>query len=231
MANATSAGVSDKGRVKKSNEDAFRIYHDEETAARGRGFVFAVADGIGSYRAGSQAAWIAVDQLGLYFQLPSSSFQGDKTFEELIFRANEVITNIRTTQQGYYGMGCTLTALLADPKFRIGLFYNAGDSMAFLLRGRRLAPVTTPQKGKEGGSTLANHLGLGDRFQLEKVRVAFQPGDAILLCSDGVTAVPEQEIVELLALPSCEDAAKGLVERAKSLSDDNLTAIVVKVTE
>jgi len=229
MASAVSAGKSDKGKVRKTNEDAFRIYHDEEIGAKGRGFAFAVADGIGSYRAGAQAAWIAVDQLGLYFNLPSSGFQGDKTFEELIFRANEVITNMRTTQKGYYGMGSTLTAVLVDPKFRVGLFYNAGDSMAFLARGGKLVPITTAQKGEGSKSAIANHLGLGPEFQLEKVRVVFQPGDTFLLCSDGLTVLSEQAMLDALSLPSPSDAAQRLIDEAITLSDDNVTAVVVSI--
>jgi len=231
MARAIAAGGSDKGKTRGSNDDAFRIYFDTEVRARARGSVFAVADGIGSYRAGGQAATMAVDQLALYFQFPDARFRGSKTLEELVFKANSVITMMRTRQEGYYGMGCTLTALLVDGAATRGVIYHAGDSMAFLVRDGQLAPITTAQQGD--GSSLTNHLGLGDRFKIEKVGVVFKPGDTILLCSDGVSGpLSLDELLELLTLSDDpRECVDSLIERSIEKGDDNVTALVIKIVQ
>ncbi|MBM4356030.1 MAG: serine/threonine-protein phosphatase [Deltaproteobacteria bacterium] len=228
MARGLAAGKSDQGRIRKTNDDAFRLYH-EEVADTGRGFLFAVADGIGSYRAGGQAAWMAVDQLSLYFRLPREMFEGQKTLEDLVFKANDAITALRTQQQGYYGMGCTLTALLVDPRFSLGLLYHAGDSMAYLLRRRRLVPITTPHKDGEG---LSNHLGLGDKLRLDRARVQLEIGDAILLCTDGISGFLEPPALEMLMAEHSDPkaAVDAIVAAAVQAGDDNCTAIVLRVT-
>ena len=231
MSRCAAAGRTSRGRVRKTNEDAFRIYLGEDRLdCPDRGSVFVVADGIGSYRAGGQAASIVVDQLALFFNLPDDNFEGSQTLEKLLFRANEVITSMRTGQKGYYGMGCTVTALHCCPDYRQGTFYQSGDSMAYLLRGGRLAAVTTPQRAEEDGALL-NHVGLGDRFALEKIRVALRPGDTILLCSDGLHGpLDEARLVEGLgqsqAPGPCLDHLMAMAER---LGDDNVTGIVLKV--
>jgi protein phosphatase len=229
MPRVLAAGKTDPGLKRKTNEDAFRIYTASDPSAATRGFLFAVADGIGSYRAGGQASTMAVDQLALYFQYPDSRFAGSRTLEELIFRANEVITILRTRQKEYYGMGSTLTALLIDSNASRGVVFQAGDSMAYLARGGDLAPITTAQKAE--GSALANHLGLGDKFKLEKVGILFEPGDAVLLCSDGIHgALTKEQLMEGVTLsPDPNVCVDHLVAQAVQRGDDNATAIVVKL--
>jgi protein phosphatase len=229
MLTLSAAGRTEQGLVRKSNDDAYRIYNSgHPVAGAGRGFLYAVADGIGSYRAGGQAAAIAVDQLGLYFQIPGSAFRGEETVDDLIYKANDGITRLRTAQKEYYGMGSTLTALLVVPDTGAAVFYQVGDSMAYVLRRGRFVPITTQQKTE--GSELANHLGIGARLAIEKVRLVVQPGDSFLLCSDGVHGyLPEERLAECLGLSDnpahCLDA---LMSAAVPVSKDNVTAIVVK---
>jgi len=229
MAIAFAAGRTEKGEVRKTNDDAFRVYCDNDTKVKGRGFIFAVADGIGSYRAGGQAAQISVDQLALYFRYPAQAFNGDKTAEELIFKANSVITDMRTTQDQYYGMGCTLTVLLTDPQVRMGILYQVGDSMAYMGRGGTMVPITVAQVADDG--SLANHLGLGKDFKLDRTRFFIAPGDSFLLCSDGMCGFLDNEVMQegLLCSDDPEICLDFLFEKAMQVSDDNVTAVVAKV--
>lgn len=231
MPRAYAAGKTDIGKTRKSNDDAFRIYDDAEMAAKGRGLVFAVADGIGSYRAGGQAATMAVDQLGLYFQYPDSRFHGSKTLEQLVFKANDVITKLRTQQEGYYGMGCTVTALLTDNEVTRGIIYHAGDSMALLARNGKLVRLTTAQQAED--SALTNHLGLGDKFNIEKTGVTLKPGDVVLLCSDGVCgSLTDEEMLAAMTISenpaACVDS---LINESIAKGDDNVTAVVIRIAE
>lgn len=230
MSVPTGAGRTEKGTVRKSNDDAFRVFCSEEFLAHGRGSLFAVADGIGSYRAGGQAASMAVDQMALYFHYPLAQFAGPKTLVDLIWKANDAITRLRTGQKEYYGMGCTLTSLLVDPEGQRAIVYQVGDSMAYLVRNGAISPITTPQQEGRSGK-LTNHLGLGERMDIERVRFVLQPGDTIMLCTDGVSGyLSTEEMLEALGLSAdpavCVDA---LVNAALAKSEDNITVVVAKV--
>lgn len=225
------AGRTEKGPVRKRNDDAFRVFCDDEFLAAGRGSLHAVADGIGSYRAGGQAASMAVDQLALFFRYPESEFSGPKTLVELIWKANDAITRLRTGQKEYYGMGCTLTALLADPEGRRAIVYQVGDSMAYLVREGSLVTITTPQQDGKSGE-LTNHLGLGEKMGIERVRFVIQPGDTIMLCSDGVSGFLSEEdiLAAMLGDEAPEACVDALVTKALEKSEDNITVVVVKVS-
>lgn len=218
--------------MRKTNEDGFRMYFDDPAVVeRQRGFLFAVSDGIGSYRAGSQAAWMAVDQLAHYYQLPDSHWNPDTTVKELVFKANAAITNLRENQKEYYGMGCTLVALHVQHDLQKATVFSAGDSMAYIRRGGELAAITKPHSSPKG--ELTNHLGLGDRFGLEKVTFGIRQGDVVLLCSDGLSGfVSEDEIRDGLGLSSDpQHCLDHLVSLGVEKGDDNVTGIVVRLAE
>lgn len=230
MTRILAAGASTEGRVRKTNEDGYRLYFEAPAIEqKGRGFVFAVADGIGSYRAGAQAAWIAVDQLALYYQLPDSQWNPDSTVKDLIFRANAAITNLRTTQKEYYGMGTTLVVLHVHAGCDRATVYSAGDSMVYIRRGEQLAAVTRPQQSAQG--ELSNHMGLGDSFGLEKVNLGLLPEDVLLLCSDGLSGfLSNEEILEGLSLSSDpQHCVDHLVALGVEKGDDNVTGVVVRL--
>jgi len=224
------AGRTEKGEVRKRNDDAFRVFCSEEFLAAGRGSLFAVADGIGSYRAGGQAAAMAVDQMALFFRYPEGEFAGPKTLVELIWKANNAITRLRTGQKEYYGMGCTLTALLVDPEGRRAIVYQVGDSMAYLVRDGTLAPITTPQQEGDTGK-LTNHLGLGPSMHIQRVRFVLEPGDTIMLCTDGVSGYLSEDdmVAALLVDDAPEPCVDALVTDALTKSEDNITVVVAKV--
>jgi serine/threonine protein phosphatase PrpC len=229
MAILIAAGGTDVGRVREQNDDAYRIYAGQEFKIIQRGLILAVADGIGSYRAGGQAAQIAVDQLALYFRLPGDQFEGPKTLQSLIFKANEAITRMRTGQKAYYGMGCTLTTLLVNQAVDRAIIYQVGDSMAYLERGGVLSTITTPQNAED--SSLSNHMGLGAQMNVERVKFTVHPGDTLLLCSDGVAgSLSDDELLAGMTLSNepqpCNDA---ILAQAKEKSEDNVTAVIGKI--
>jgi serine/threonine protein phosphatase PrpC len=230
MLEVLGAGRTEKGPVRKRNDDAFRVFAGPEFQAIGRGALFAVADGIGSYRAGGQAAQMAVDQLALYFRYPEAQFSGPQTLVDLIWKANDAITRLRTGQKEYYGMGCTLTALLTDPQGERAIVYQVGDSMAYLLRDSVLTPISSAHQDSESGE-LTNHMGIGLQLQVERVRFTLKAEDRILLCTDGISGyLSHDEILELMVTgqdaAACVDA---LVERGLTSSKDNVTVVVAQV--
>jgi serine/threonine protein phosphatase PrpC len=218
------------GLLRKRNEDAWRIYQEQEFVADGaRGYLAAVADGMGGGRAGGEAAWMAVDQLAHYYYTPPKQFRGEETFQGLVFRSNDAVTRLRTTGKTHYGMGTTLVAALFDQDLGAVTVFNVGDSAAYLWRKGRHICLTTHHVNEVG--ELTNHIGMGPGIEIERVRTRLVPGDRLLLTSDGVHSYVEDAVIaELLRGDTPETIAASITAAADAAGGkDNATALVAEI--
>ena len=233
MPSITAAAHTAIGLTRKTNEDDHRIYLDQEIVVQsGRPPLFAVADGMGSYRNGAQASSLAVDQLGHFYSLEPADFKGERSLQDLFFRANTAVTRLRNQSRANYGMGTTLTCLMVDPATLEAILLYVGDSGAWLLRAGELLRLTIPHVDQSGAIT--QHIGMGPGMQLERVRLLLAPGDRLLLCSDGVDGQVRSSMLDsvLRDAPSPAEAAQALTSLADKLGGkDNATAIVIFVGE
>ncbi len=224
------AGVSHPGTRKKVNEDAYRIYHGDPRIERsGRGAILAVADGIGGHKAGGQASRMAVDQLWLYFQYPPERFHGEATIEELIRGVNRAIWEAGRHKGAHYRMGCTLSVLAFDPKFRQAHVFHAGDSRIYrLVPGKPLRQVTVDHSDPGRDHALANHIGKSEDIYIERSSWVLRSGERWMLCTDGLLlGVTSEEIEEVLrSVAEPQQAAQRLVDLANRDGRDNVTVIV-----
>ena len=227
MERLSAAASSVTGLLRQHNEDAWRIYKDQDfVAGSDRGILIAVADGMGGGRAGREAAWMAVDQLAHFYHTPRNKFLGEKTLQALLFRSNEAVTRLRTTSNTHYGMGTTVVAALFDPVEPFMTVFNIGDSAAFLWRKGKQLQLTTPHVNEAG--ELTNHIGMGDGLHIERVRARLAPGDRVLLTSDGVHSYVDEEVIETLLFGTTPEAiAVSMTEAADDTGGkDNATAVV-----
>jgi serine/threonine protein phosphatase PrpC len=232
MLELATAGRTEIGNVRKTNEDAWRVYRSPaQGSGAGRGHVLALADGMGTYRAGAQASSMAVDQLAIFHHTPEGSFRGVDTLGDLVFKSNDVITGMRTREPEFYGMGATVTVAWLSDDLHHAVVFHAGDSAAFLCRSGRLLPITTLHKDPDTGK-LTSHLGAGPQFRLEKVKVPLRPGDLLLLTSDGVHGfLGHEQMRDCLRNGTDLDGALDLLfYEALKTSDDNLTAVVARIS-
>ena len=236
MLRFSGAGVSDVGRVRASNEDSGFVGP----------YVALVADGVGGAAAGeiasATAAYaVAAVALGRLGQPPE---------QVLVDAALAARDNIRLGIQrdlNRLGMATTLTAVLSDGK-RVVLGH-VGDSRAYLLHDGVLRQVSTDHTYVQhlidtGGLTAearASHpwrnvvlrsvdgdpAGPG----IDVVALDVVVGDRLLLCSDGLSdLVDDEEIAEALLKEDAEDAASMLTEAAlRAGGRDNVTCIVLDV--
>jgi len=226
------AASSVTGLVRQRNEDAWRIYQDQEFVRSGeRGWIMAVADGMGGGRAGSEAAWMAVDQLAHFYHTPAEKFQGEETLQDLVFRSNDAVTRLRNTSNTHYGMGTTLVAALFDRDAAAVTVINIGDSAAFLWRKGLLLRLTTTHVDAVG--KLTNHIGMGQGLSIERVRASLVPGDRLLLCSDGVHSyIAEEDIGTILCGMDPGAITTSITEAADEAGGrDNATALVAEIVE
>ncbi len=240
--------LSDVGKKRSHNEDSCLLTapSDPHVAER-RGFLFAVADGMGGVNGGGFASRISLQTLTEdYFSRNNGTIpQG---LGHAVERANRRIYDEAENHPEYYGMGTTVSALLVQG----GHAYIAqvGDSRVYLKRGHeRLFQITedhslvaeqlkSGQISEEEARThslknlITRAVGTKDTVEVDLFCVPLQRGDKLLLCSDGLSNVVVDEVIsEQLESNRVEGAARVLVGRALTGGGpDNITAVIVEVT-
>ena len=237
----TCAAGTDKGVVRSGNEDFHLMQLD-------RG-IFIVADGMGGHAAGEVAAEMAMravaEEMGNFRGLPDADvaarlFTAIQTANSLIFRRTLV-------EQDKRGMGTTATALILFPRrYLIG---QVGDSRAYILRGGRLQQITkdhsyvqeqvdagllTPEQARTHpyGNVITRCVGSNEEVIPDMYFGALEAGDVLLLASDGLTGMLEDDQLQRVLLAGGEP--KQWVDRLISDANrrgglDNITAIVVRI--
>jgi len=237
-------GGSDVGLVRRGNEDAFHL--DPE-----RG-LFLVADGMGGHAAGEVASALTRDAvaavLGVALDLGAEGTALDQALEEAVRAAAEECDRYVARRREARGMGTTLTACVLRPDGRL---YGAhvGDSRAYRLRDGVLQQVThdhtwvqrevdagrlSPEAARSHplSHIITRALGPGEHPAPDLLRDSVEPGDLLLLCTDGLTGMVDDE--QLAALLSAglplDDTVEALVRAANENGGaDNITAVVVRI--
>jgi protein phosphatase len=244
--------ISDTGRVRKTNEDAFC----SDTDVR----LFAVADGMGGHDAGEVASRLAIEALCAFihrsaretdFSWPygldgSLSLNGNR-LRTAIHLANRRVFRAAESNDDYSGMGTTIVGLLLDgSRLAVG---HVGDSRLYRLRDGVLEQLTKDDSWAATVlahdpslhlSDLANHpmrnvltsaLGAREQVDVHLAEHELISGDTLLLCSDGLHGVLDEPILKsiLTQRPDVDRAARELVQSALDHgSRDNVTAVVVR---
>lgn len=235
----TSFGSTDRGQVRQANEDAFFLDDAHQ--------LYAVADGLGGLPGGAEASERIVDLLGQTMsRVDSVEERVDLT--ELIIGINEIVEREGLKAHPLTGTGSTLTiGQIVGDQLLIG---HVGDSAAYLLRGGVLEKLTIDHTmaqeliDRHGESardsmppeyphTLTRCVGQGQILRVDQTRIGVQPGDYILLCTDGLNKVvtEEQILEELVQAATPEEACKTLTQLANQQEGpDNITLIVVCIS-
>jgi PPM family protein phosphatase len=244
------------GNVREHNEDAHLVDVDHG--------LFAVCDGMGGHAAGEVASGLAIEVVRERWAALEMREAVKRWAEEgtpvarrglvdalrgSVMAAHAQIVHEAEQDHKKRGMGTTFVGCVIAGGD--ALFGHAGDSRAYLVRDgiamqltedhtllARLAAagIDVTGQGEESRwkGVLTNALGIGDRTSVSSFVLPLDPGDRLLLCSDGVTEyVVEREIGEVLtSQPSPARAAQRLIELALERGGgDNATAVVVKVLE
>ncbi|MDX1468399.1 MAG: Stp1/IreP family PP2C-type Ser/Thr phosphatase [Acidimicrobiia bacterium] len=231
------SSASHKGMVRDNNEDAaFPDTSGESTDSA----VLIVADGMGGHVAGEVASRIAVN----------TAASSDLEPEDRVAAANRAIREEVAREPSLDGMGTTMTLLLLDDR-GIAHLAHVGDSRAYLLRGEDMQQLTEDHTvaaeavstGQISEDDARNHpqrhmltrcLGLTRFVNVDSIKVELEPGDRILVCSDGLTdMITDEEVKEALEKrSSVDDVAWHLIELANGAGGvDNITVIVADVTD
>ena len=205
--------------------------------------LFAVADGMGGHEGGEIASEIAIQMLRQHApRTPDAQALGS-----VIEDANLEIIKAAQDGRGREGMGTTMTAaILKDTRLVIG---QVGDSRAYLLSQGTLHQLTrdhslmadmidlgqiTPEEARfhPNRSVITRALGSSLYTQPDLYELNVQDDDRLLLCSDGLSSVVEQSVIErtLSRYDDPQICADQLIQAAIDAGGpDNITAIVVDI--
>ncbi len=229
------AALTDVGRVRPANEDAFVV--DASTR------LLAVADGMGGHQAGEVASAAALNAL-------QARLAGGQRLDEAIVEANRVVFTRAASDVTLRGMGTTLTAAIygEDAMLTIG---HVGDSRAYLLRNGELRQLTVDHsvvaelvaagqlsedeaEADPRRSMITRALGIDAEVEIDLLPVQLVTGDRLLLCSDGLTTMLRDDVIAEMMRnePEREQAAQSLVEGANGAGGaDNITVLIADVVD
>lgn len=226
------------GPVRENNEDAIGIYQHEN------GYLFAIADGIGGGADGDQLSQFAIQYLLAAFH---KNVNYKLHWLDVLQKAFE---NINAEVRTYVKLsptpsGTTLTAVVI--KDYIAYVAHVGDSRLYHLHGGtlrqltndhvRVEPVAQDTQQIAAGEIplsrdlLERAIGKSDRIQPEVFEFGLQPGDKLLLCTDGLSdMVDPGEMADMLYGMRASRLAAHLTQLANERkSTDNVTAVAVEV--
>jgi serine/threonine protein phosphatase PrpC len=250
-------GITDKGKVRPTNEDRFAI--QEELG------LCVIADGMGGHNAGEVAARLAVDAVVDFVRERPAEAAGERDtglwpfgfdpalsadgnlLRTAIHLANVEILETALSADRYAGMGTTIVAArVADGLLSVA---HVGDSRLYVFAGRRLRQVTLddswvatvlaqdPQadplllQHHPMRNALTNVVGARPRTDVHVVEERLAGGELLLLTTDGVHGVLDDRRIEQL-LGDDEDPgeiARNVIATALVRgSRDNCTAIVAR---
>jgi PPM family protein phosphatase len=236
--------LSDTGRARGNNEDAFALDADAN--------LMVLADGMGGYNAGEVASQMLVsflrNELGSWLRQaegapPEAVAQA---IQICVDNANRAIFETASHNPRLAGMGTTLVVGVFRPE---GLWVgHIGDSRAYRLRGRRFERITrdhsllqeqidagilTPEQAEtaQHKNLVTRAVGVEPDTALELHCHAVEPGDLYLLCSDGLSDMVRDADLAVLCQRHTDLGllAHALIDAANANGGrDNITAVLAR---
>jgi PPM family protein phosphatase len=240
-----SAAVSETGRLRSHNEDAFALLPE-------RG-LFIVSDGMGGHNAGATAARIVVDVLPqmLEQRLLSIPSQESKALSlavrDAVVELSQYVRECAESHADLSGMGATLVlAYLRNYTLSVA---NMGDSRAYLYREGNLKQLTedhsivgmllqdgeiTPEEAKThpARGIVSRYVGMEGTVYPDVKSLKISKGDRVLLCSDGLTGmITDEAISEILSKDGdLQQVCQSLVDAANQAAGrDNITVLLAEI--
>ena len=237
-----SYAITDIGRKRQLNQDFIYL---SETPIGNLPNVFIVADGMGGHNAGDYASRYAVEtvveEIGASFEKNPVKIMG-----RAIDKANAMIRQKAREDVSLNGMGTTMVIAICMGRYLE--VANVGDSRLYGVHENRIEQVTQDHSLVEemvrmGGidrASARNHpdkniitraIGARDYIEADFFNLELQTGDMILLCSDGLTNMIEDDIIYRILTNgrSLKNRVEELVETAnQNGGKDNISVIVIE---
>lgn len=235
--------ITDTGLLRNSNQDC--VFCEENAIGRFPN-LFLVADGMGGHKAGDLASRLCVDEV--VKQIRNSTARTPvSAFEQAIQAANARIYQCSLEDFELAGMGTTMVGAMVDGD--TAYIVNIGDSRLYRMHGK-LKQITVDhslveemvQSGEIQKEEMRTHpnkniitraLGTDDTVRPDCFELKVEAGDVLLLCSDGLTNMVEDQEIEEILKRHKEDmklAGENLVRQANEAGGkDNISVILVRL--
>jgi serine/threonine protein phosphatase PrpC len=238
------AYLSDKGQVRKTNQDYVGIFKNDSDS-----ILTIVADGIGGNRGGDVASEMAVSHIGYLFE--TSDINDVKEAKNWLIRQltveNQKILKASKHYKDLNGMGTTIVlALFIGDQVVVA---NLGDSRCYLynpqsglkqlstdhslvnelVKNGQITPEEARSHPKKNRITKA--LGILSQVEADIKVFDVVDQDEVLLCTDGLTNLVSDEIIQnvLMSTVSLEQKVQQLIEMANDAGgQDNITTLIVQ---
>lgn len=237
------ASLSDKGIKRKMNQD---VVYTSDLPVGNLPNLYMICDGMGGHKAGDYASRYAVETI---VNLAENSHErnAEKILQAGIDKATKEIFDMANNNENMEGMGTTLVAAVVyKDTMKVA---NIGDSRLYLIRGKSIKQITVDHSlveemvrlGEIDRDSARNHpnkniitraVGVGDEVEADFYDVPIQKGDTILLCSDGLSNMLEDEEIRMVS-----SAQRDLLEKTDALvrianqngGKDNISVVMIEV--
>jgi serine/threonine protein phosphatase PrpC len=233
--------ISRRGGREK-NEDRMGYCYTRDSG------LFALADGMGGHPEGEVASQMSLQTMAAQFQREATPVLKDprRFLSESILAGHHALIRYATERALLDTPRTTIVASVMQG--REAWWAHCGDSRLYLVRGGRLLARTRDHSYSELQETLNGVVPLGDKVNRNVLftclgspgkpvvdivgPIQLQPGDKVLLCSDGLWgSIDDDMITQCLSGAAISDAVPDLVERALRVAgdkSDNVTVIAVE---
>lgn len=233
--------ITNIGRRRKLNQD---FVYTSEKPVGSLPNLFIVADGMGGHNAGDYASKATVETI---VEKIGNTAETDRTriLEEAIQAANTLIRQKARESADLEGMGTTVVAATCEGNSLC--VANVGDSRLYVANKKEIRQITKDhswvaemvRRGGLGKEEARNHpdkniitraVGADDGVKVDFFTVQLKEGDLILMCTDGLTNMLEDEEIRMIL-----DGARDMVEKAEELvaaanergGRDNISVILI----
>lgn len=237
------AKKSDVGLVRSMNQDACAAGEFPDGTAWA-----VVCDGMGGAASGDVASTTAVKIISERIQASYREGMQANSIRSVLFSAieaaNSVVFEMSCANPEFEGMGTTVVAaILRDQAVYIA---HAGDSRAYRITSSAVAQLTrdhsmvqvmvdrgqiTPSEAREHPrkNIITRALGVNDRILIDFCEEPFESGDVLLICTDGLTNMVEDEaIFRASQEASAGELPEKLVQMAnENGGQDNITVVTI----
>ncbi len=228
------------GRIRSINEDACLVgdWRSRKAIENWRGLLSTsrawavIADGMGGHEAGNVASSVVVDTITELIKDAST----EASISKMLETANSRLFEAMYANGGRPGMGTTIVgAVLSDPD---ALVFNVGDSRAYMLRRGALTQLShddtlNVRRGTLRSKSHALTQSLGGSTKPQGLRphlrrIALEDHDTLVLCSDGITDMIEEDEIAAILIRHPENPTEPLVAAALDAGgEDNVTVVVI----
>lgn len=235
--------ITDTGRTRNANQD---YVFCRESAVGSFPNLFIVADGMGGHNAGDTASRMCVEEVVSQIE-KSTKVTPIGIFEQAVASANEKVFEASFSDKSLNGMGTTIVAsvVLGDTAYIV----NVGDSRLYVYKDT-LRQVTVDhslveemvQSGKLHKEDMRTHpnkniitraLGTNREVKADCFEIEVNEGDVLLLCSDGLSNMLEDEKIEDIIRKNKDDMKMTGEQLVKEANDaggkDNISVVLIQI--